>query len=59
MTVAVDKGMCEGKMITLHGEADQEYNKDTGDIIIDIIQKDHAKFDRHGNGNFFIPVQFK
>ena len=53
MTVAVDKGMNEGKMITLRGEADQEYNKDTGDIIIDIIAKDHATFERHGNGIFF------
>jgi len=52
MTVTVDKGMTEGKVITLRGEADQEFNKETGDIVIELVAKDHDRFTRHGNDVF-------
>lgn len=60
MTVTVDKGMTEGKVITLRGEADQEFNKETGDIVIELVAKDHDRFTRHGNGkdsiNYFSSI---
>ena len=40
--------MIEGQMITFHGEADQEFNKDSGDVIMVIIEKDHERFKRKG-----------
>ena len=47
--VYVDPGMVEGQMIIFHGDADQEYNKETGDVKIVLIEKEHERFTRHDN----------
>lgn len=48
LTVYVEKGMHEGQIVKFRGEADQEYQKEPGDVIIVLIEKEHEKFSRKG-----------
>ena len=50
LEVFVEKGMAEGQIIKFRGEADQEFGKDAGDVVIVLIVKDHDKFTRKGGG---------
>ena len=50
LEVFVEKGMSEGQVVKFRGEADQEFGKDPGDVVIVLIVKDHDKFTRKGGG---------
>jgi DnaJ homolog subfamily A member 2 len=45
----IEKGMAEGDKIVLKGEADQEPNKETGDVIFVLVEKDHPVYTRIGS----------
>jgi len=49
LEVHVDKGMQEGQRITFSGEGDQEPELETGDVIIELREKEHPVFTRKGN----------
>ena len=51
LTVYVEKGMMEGQTIKFRGHADQEFEKDSGDVVIVLVTKDHDRFTRKGQGN--------
>jgi DnaJ homolog subfamily A member 2 len=44
----IDRGMEDGDRITLKGEADQEPEKETGDVVFVLKEKDHPVFTRMG-----------
>lgn len=46
LEVHVDKGMSEGQKVTFHGEGDQEPGLEPGNVIIVLIEKEHAVFHR-------------
>ena len=48
----VEKGMDEGQVVKFRGDADQEVDKDPGDVVIVLLAKDHDRFTRKGKGNF-------
>lgn len=47
--VYVDKGMVDGQKITFADEGDQEPDKEPGDIVILLDEKEHDRFKRSGN----------
>ncbi|KAK9934269.1 hypothetical protein M0R45_021419 [Rubus argutus] len=53
LEVHVEKGMQNGQRITFAGEADQEPDTITGDIVFLLQQKDHPKFKRNGDDLVF------
>nr|XP_039274580.1 dnaJ homolog subfamily A member 1-like [Styela clava] len=46
LEVHVDKGMSEGQKVTFHGEGDQEPGLEPGNVVIVLIEKEHAVFHR-------------
>ncbi|XP_049386475.1 dnaJ protein homolog 2-like [Solanum stenotomum] len=52
LEVVVDKGMQNGQKITFPGEADEEPDTVTGDIVFILQQKEHPKFKRKGDDLF-------
>lgn len=48
LEVYVDKGMSDGQKIVFNGEGDQEPDREPGDIIILLDQKEHESFKRNG-----------
>ena len=55
MTVYVEKGMNEGQIVKFRGQADQEYEKEPGDVVIVLVVKDHDRFTRKGPGMYIRP----
>jgi len=49
VNVEIDKGVKEGKKITLPGEADQEPGLETGDLVFVIQEEPHELFKRSGD----------
>ncbi|KAJ3226136.1 Type I HSP40 co-chaperone [Clydaea vesicula] len=49
LEVFIDKGMFHGQKITFTGEGDQAPDIIPGDIIIQVEQKEHARFERKGD----------
>lgn len=49
LEVHIDKGMKGGQTINFHGESDQSPGIETGDVVIVIEEKPHAKFKRSGD----------
>jgi len=47
--VYIDKGMVDGQKIVFADEGDQEPDKDPGDIVILLDEKEHEVFKRNGN----------
>eukprot|EP00038_Savillea_parva_P006250 m.162515 g.162515 ORF g.162515 m.162515 type:complete len:421 (-) comp12204_c0_seq1:186-1448(-) len=41
----VDKGMLDGQRITLHGKADEEYGKTTGDVVLIVRERPSPGFE--------------
>ncbi|KAF9946475.1 hypothetical protein BGZ72_000292 [Mortierella alpina] len=48
MEIFIEKGMRNGEKIPMKGEADQLPDVETGDVILVLVQKPHALFERSG-----------
>lgn len=48
LEVHIDKGMKDGQQIRFSGEGDQEPNKEPGDVVIVLDEKEHDVFKRRG-----------
>ncbi|KAI1318306.1 hypothetical protein EDD11_006819 [Mortierella claussenii] len=48
MEIFIEKGMRNGEKIPMKGEADQQPDVETGDVILVLQQKPHALFERSG-----------
>ena len=53
LEVHIDKGMREGQVVTFYGDADQEVNKEPGDVKIVIVEKEHPIFTRKGKFEYY------
>ncbi|RGB37785.1 DNAJ domain-containing protein Mas5 [Rhizophagus diaphanus] len=53
LEVHIDKGMKNGQEITFAGEADQSPGVEPGDVIIQIEEKSHDRFQRRGNDLYY------
>ncbi|CAG8574630.1 15049_t:CDS:2 [Funneliformis caledonium] len=53
LEVHIDKGMRNGQEITFSGEADQSPGIEPGDVIIQIEEKPHERFQRRGDDLYF------
>ncbi|KAJ9064952.1 DnaJ-like protein xdj1 [Entomophthora muscae] len=49
LTLFIDKGMVNKQKIVFAGEADQEPGSEPGDLVIELVQKDHPVFERKGS----------
>jgi len=49
LEVHIDKGMSEGQKVVFHGEGDQEPGLDAGDVIIVLVEREHAVFHRQND----------
>lgn len=48
LEIHVEAGMASNHKFTFHGEGDHEPGKEPGDIIIQLEEKEHSLFQRHG-----------
>ena len=48
LEVQIDKGMPSNHRFTFYGEGDHEPGKEPGDVIIQLEEKPHSLFNRHG-----------
>jgi len=46
--VHIDPGMASNHKFTLYGDGDQEPGKEPGDVILQLEEKSHELFQRHG-----------
>lgn len=46
LEVHVDKGMSEGQKVVFHGEGDQEPDREPGNVVIVLIEKEHKVYHR-------------
>ncbi|RIA96452.1 DNAJ domain-containing protein Mas5 [Glomus cerebriforme] len=53
LEVHIDKGMKNGQEITFSGEADQSPGIEPGDVIIQIEEKSHDRFQRRGDDLYY------
>ena len=48
MKVEIDKGAPHGDKYTIHGEGDEVPDCESGDVIVQILEKKHKNFTRRG-----------
>lgn len=53
----IPKGSPDGFKVVLSGEADQEYGKETGSVIIEVQQQVHPVFQRRNNKDLYATIK--
>jgi len=48
LKVRIEPGMPSDHKIVFSGEGDQEAGKEVGDVVIQLKEKEHSRFQRHG-----------
>jgi DnaJ-class molecular chaperone len=52
--IEIKKGSREDQIIRLNKQSDEEFNHETGDVVINLIEKPHEIFEREGDNLFTI-----